>query len=69
MWTSLQGATFQHDRWEREAGNPNGGYGITSVLEGGAVLEKGACNISVVRGTLSAAVRVAMCRMSTIDRG
>lgn len=47
------GARFQHDRWSRSPDNPNAGYGITSVLEGGSVLEKAASNISVVAGTLS----------------
>ncbi|KAI3436148.1 hypothetical protein D9Q98_002205 [Chlorella vulgaris] len=47
------GLRFQHDRWTRSADNPNAGYGITSVLEGGAVLEKAAANISVVAGVLS----------------
>lgn len=36
------------------------GYGITCVLEDGQVLEKAAANISVVRGTLSAARAAAM---------
>lgn len=31
------------------------GYGITAVLENGHVLEKAAANVSVIRGTLSAA--------------
>jgi len=47
------GQTFQHDRWERSPGNPNAGYGITSVLEGGNVLEKAAVNISVINGVLT----------------
>jgi len=47
------GQRFIHDRWEREAGNPNVGYGITSVLECGSVLEKAAVNISVINGVLS----------------
>lgn len=39
-------------RWDRgESGN--NGYGITSVLEGGDVLEKAAANISVIKGTLT----------------
>jgi coproporphyrinogen III oxidase len=46
-------ATFAHDRWERSPGHPNAGYGITSVLEGGDILEKGAVNVSVVAGVLS----------------
>ena len=45
------GRRFSHDRWERSP--PNAGYGITSVLEGGDVLEKAAVNISVVGGVLS----------------
>jgi len=36
------------------------GYGITCVLEGGDLLEKAAANISIVRGTLSAARAQAM---------
>lgn len=47
------GATFLHDRWERSPGNSNAGYGITSVMEGGNVLEKAAVNISVISGVLS----------------
>lgn len=46
-------STFQHDKWVRNPGNPNAGYGITSVLEGGNIIEKGAVNISVVSGVLS----------------
>ena len=49
------GKAFLQDRWQREVGNPNAGYGITSVLEGGDLLEKAAANITVVRGTLTAA--------------
>ena len=45
------GQRFIHDRWERE--NSNGGYGITSVLEGGTIIEKGAANISIISGILS----------------
>ena len=51
---SAQGATFRHDRWDRDT--RDAGFGITSVLEDGAVLEKGACNVTVVRGVLSAQV-------------
>jgi coproporphyrinogen III oxidase len=40
-------------RWERDSTDPNAGYGITTVLEGGRVLEKAAANVSVVRGVLS----------------
>ena len=47
------GQRFIHDRWERSPGNPNVGYGITSVLEGGTILEKAAVNISIINGVLS----------------
>jgi coproporphyrinogen III oxidase len=47
------GRAFVQDRWERPG--DNAGYGITCVLEGGALLEKAAANISVVRGTLTPA--------------
>jgi coproporphyrinogen III oxidase len=47
------GIRFVHDRWERPSGSGNGGYGITSVLEDGAVLEKAAVNVSVISGVLS----------------
>jgi coproporphyrinogen III oxidase len=40
-------------RWERNPETASAGYGITSVLEGGTVLEKAAANISVINGTLS----------------
>lgn len=39
-------ATFGADAWTR----PEGGGGLTRVLEGGAVLEKGAVNVSAVWG-------------------
>ena len=38
--------TFQTDRWDREAG----GTGITRVISGGQVLEKGGVNFSHVFG-------------------
>jgi coproporphyrinogen III oxidase len=34
------GRKFEHDRWSRSPTDANAGYGITSVLEGGSVLEK-----------------------------
>jgi coproporphyrinogen III oxidase len=39
---------FRNDRWER----PGGGGGNTRVLEGGAVFEKAAVNVSDVHGDL-----------------
>ena len=32
------GRAFVLDEWKREAGNPNAGFGITAVLEGGKLL-------------------------------
>ena len=52
------GATFGLDAWERSGAA--GGYGRTRVLEGGQLLEKGAANVSVVRGVLSASRAAAM---------
>lgn len=41
-------ATFSSDRWEHHAG----GGGLSRVIEGGRVWEKGGVNVSAVRGTL-----------------
>lgn len=48
------GKLFVRDRWQRDTTNADAGYGITSVLEDGHLLEKGAANISIIKGTLSA---------------
>ncbi|WPH04065.1 putative coproporphyrinogen III oxidase, aerobic [Acrodontium crateriforme] len=45
---AVDGNKFQVDKWER----PNGGGGITCVLQDGNVFEKAGVNISVVYGTL-----------------
>jgi len=45
-------ARFQEDKWER----PEGGGGITRVIEDGAVFEKGGVNTSVVYGKLPEAM-------------
>jgi coproporphyrinogen III oxidase len=42
-------ARFGRDAWTR----PDGGGGVSRVLEGGAALEKGGVNVSSVYGTLS----------------
>eukprot|EP00983_Pelagomonas_calceolata_P113039 1159946-Pelagomonas_calceolata.AAC.10 len=55
------GKRFMRDRWERDAGDPNAGWGSTCVLEGGSLLEKAAVNSTVVRGILSPARAQAMC--------
>jgi coproporphyrinogen III oxidase len=47
---------FTRDAWERGAAS----RGITAVLEGGALLEKAAANVSVVSGALTAARAAAM---------
>jgi coproporphyrinogen III oxidase len=52
------GVPFGIDTWERSG--DSAGYGRTRVLSGGALLEKGAANVSVVRGTLSPARAAAM---------
>ncbi|KAJ2777044.1 Coproporphyrinogen-III oxidase [Coemansia javaensis] len=41
---------FVRDRWEREDGR---GYGISCVLQDGAVFEKAGVNVSVIEGTLT----------------
>jgi coproporphyrinogen III oxidase len=45
-------ARFGSDVWER----PGGGGGLTRVISGGAVLEKGGVNVSEVHGELAAEV-------------
>ncbi|EGP90071.1 unnamed protein product [Zymoseptoria tritici ST99CH_1E4] len=45
---ALDGQSFQRDEWSR----PNGGGGISCVLQEGDVFEKAGVNISVVYGTL-----------------
>lgn len=41
---------FCHDRWDRPS---RSGFGITRVMENGRIIEKGAVNISILRGILS----------------
>ncbi|KAF5825794.1 hypothetical protein DUNSADRAFT_6920 [Dunaliella salina] len=55
---------FLRDRWQRDARDPNAGWGSTCVLEGGSLLEKAAVNSTVVRGILSPARAQAMCSRS-----
>eukprot|EP01023_Acetabularia_acetabulum_P026803 TRINITY_DN25401_c0_g1_i1.p1 TRINITY_DN25401_c0_g1~~TRINITY_DN25401_c0_g1_i1.p1 ORF type:complete len:338 (+),score=51.67 TRINITY_DN25401_c0_g1_i1:185-1198(+) len=45
------GKKFVVDKWGR--GEQNQGYGITAVLENGQIFEKGAVNVSVIKGKLS----------------
>jgi coproporphyrinogen III oxidase len=45
------GALFLEDRWQRPAGGKLAGEGITCLLEGGALIERGGCAFSHVSGT------------------
>ena len=44
------GAGFATDQWQRPAGDRLGGEGISRVLEGGPVIERGGVNFSAVTG-------------------
>ena len=44
------GAPFLRDHWQREPGGKLEGEGRTQLLEGGAVIERGGCNFSHVKG-------------------
>ncbi|PVU93940.1 hypothetical protein BB561_002931 [Smittium simulii] len=48
LLSRLDGGEFTTDYWKR----PEGGYGITRVLEGGTVFEKACVNVSVIEGKL-----------------
>jgi coproporphyrinogen III oxidase len=48
---AADGSSFQTDAWERPPGGKLSGRGITRVMEGGALLERGGCAFSQVRGT------------------
>jgi coproporphyrinogen III oxidase len=48
---AADGTSFQTDAWERPAGGKLWGRGITRVLEGGGLLERGGVAFSQVRGT------------------
>ncbi|CAM9715298.1 unnamed protein product [Chrysoparadoxa australica] len=60
-------AKFCTDVWRRETGE---GFGVTRVLEGGELLEKAACSVSIIHGVLSAERAKAMSSRgrSTIDQ-
>ena len=45
-----QGLRFQRDPWEKEAGQPLGGRGLTCIIEGGRVFERGGVAFSHVHG-------------------
>ena len=44
------GEPFLSDAWTRDAGGPLEGGGLSRLIEGGALLERGGCNFSHVRG-------------------
>jgi coproporphyrinogen III oxidase len=44
------GASFISDRWERPPGGPLEGEGLSRLLEGGTLLERGGCGFSHVKG-------------------
>ncbi len=47
----LDGQDFIRDAWERPAGGALEGSGLTRLLEGGSVIERGGCAFSNVRGS------------------
>ena len=48
--TALDGTAFVVDAWEKPAGEPLQGRGITQILEGGPVFERAGCGFSHVSG-------------------
>ncbi len=44
------GGTFRRDAWARPAGGKLEGDGLSQLIENGALLERGGCNFSHVRG-------------------
>jgi len=46
----IDGRAFQSDGWQRDPGGRLEGDGLTRLIEGGAVFERGGCNFSHVRG-------------------
>ncbi|MDD5478693.1 oxygen-dependent coproporphyrinogen oxidase [Rhodoferax sp.] len=48
--TELDGTPFLTDAWEKPAGEPLQGLGITQILEGGPLFERAGCGFSHVTG-------------------
>ena len=46
----LDGGSFLSDSWQKPAGEPLQGDGVTRILEGGALFERAGCGFSHVRG-------------------
>lgn len=57
---AIDGSKFRVDEWTR----PNGGHGISCVIEDGNVFERGGVMVSVVHGVMSGAAAVAQMRAS-----
>ena len=47
----LDGQPFRRDEWIKPAGSPLGGQGVTRILEGGNLLERGGVGFSHVTGS------------------
>ena len=48
-FAGVDGGAFLQDAWTKDPGEPLQGDGITMILEGGAVLERGGCGFSHYR--------------------
>ncbi|KAK6215851.1 hypothetical protein LQW54_004031 [Pestalotiopsis sp. IQ-011] len=57
---AIDGSKFRVDEWKR----PNGGHGVSCVIEDGNVFERGGVMVSVVHGVMSGAAAVAQMRAS-----
>jgi coproporphyrinogen III oxidase len=49
-FAAVDGGTFLKDPWTKASDEPLQGNGLTMILEGGPVLERGGCGFSQVRG-------------------
>src|SRR5262245_16735445 len=47
---AAEGAAFMRDAWPRPAGDQPQGDGLSRLMEGGELFERGGCNFSHVRG-------------------
>ncbi|MGH8822749.1 MAG: coproporphyrinogen III oxidase, partial [Rhodoferax sp.] len=47
---AIDGTSFLTDAWEKQAGEPLQGSGITQILENGPVFERAGCGFSHVTG-------------------
>ncbi|HMA07421.1 MAG TPA: coproporphyrinogen III oxidase, partial [Ramlibacter sp.] len=49
-FAAVDGGTFLKDAWSKAKDEPLQGNGVTMILEGGSVLERGGCGFSHVTG-------------------